>query len=58
MEFRILGSLEVVHDERRLALRGAKQRAVVGLLALNSPKRTASNTRSTSLPAKRSGSSP
>jgi DNA-binding SARP family transcriptional activator len=38
MEFRILGPLEVVHDGKPLALRGAKQRAVVGLLALNSPR--------------------
>jgi DNA-binding SARP family transcriptional activator len=38
MEFRILGPLEVVHDGKLLALRGAKQRAIVGLLALNSPR--------------------
>jgi DNA-binding SARP family transcriptional activator len=38
MDFRILGTLEVVHDERLLALRGAKSRAIVGLLALNSPR--------------------
>jgi DNA-binding SARP family transcriptional activator len=38
MEFRILGPLEVVHDGKSLALRGVKQRAVVGLLALNSPR--------------------
>lgn len=38
MEFRILGPLEVVHEGRVLALRGAKQRAMVGLLALNSSR--------------------
>lgn len=38
MEFRILGPLEVVHHGRLVPLRGAKQRAVVGLLALNSSR--------------------
>src|SRR5947207_13227051 len=38
MEFRILGPLEVVHDGKLLPLRGAKQRALVGLLAPNSPR--------------------
>lgn len=38
MEFRILGPLEVVHHRRLVPLRGAKQRAVVGLLALNSSR--------------------
>jgi DNA-binding SARP family transcriptional activator len=37
MEFRILGPLEVLHNGKLLALR-AKQRAVVGLLVLNSPR--------------------
>lgn len=43
MEFRILGPLEVVHNGKLLALRGAKQRAVVGLLALNSPRPVSSD---------------
>jgi len=34
MEFRILGPLEIVHDGKPLALSGAKQRAIAGLLAL------------------------
>src|SRR5262245_31374629 len=35
MEFRILGPLEVYDGERRLALGGAKQRALLALLLLN-----------------------
>src|SRR5690242_6953401 len=38
MEIRILGPLEIVDDGKLLALRGAKQRTVVGLLALNAPR--------------------
>src|SRR5690349_17920604 len=35
MEFRILGPLEVLDGERALALGGAKQRALLGVLLLN-----------------------
>ncbi|HZO79740.1 MAG TPA: BTAD domain-containing putative transcriptional regulator [Solirubrobacteraceae bacterium] len=38
MEFRILGPIEVVHNGKLVALRAARQRAVVGLLVLNSPR--------------------
>src|SRR5213592_2176814 len=35
MEFRILGPLEVLDGDRPLALGGAKQRALLGVLLLN-----------------------
>ena len=35
MEFRILGPLEVVEQGRRLALGGAKQRALLAVLVLH-----------------------
>ena len=35
MEFRILGVLEVVEDGRTLDIGGPRQRAVLGVLALN-----------------------
>ena len=35
MEFRILGPLEVLDDERRVALRGAKQKALLALLVIH-----------------------
>ena len=35
MEFRLLGPLEVVEDDRPLALGGAKQRALLAMLLLH-----------------------
>src|SRR5689334_11309455 len=43
MEIRILGPLELVDNGKLLALRGAKQRTVVGLLALNAPRPVSSD---------------
>src|SRR4051794_10785694 len=37
LEFRILGPLEVIHDGELIALGGARQRALVVLLALRAP---------------------
>ena len=39
MEFRVLGPFEVVHAGEPVALGGAKQRAVLALLALQAPER-------------------
>jgi DNA-binding SARP family transcriptional activator len=43
LEFRVLGPLEVVGDEGPLALGGQKQRALLGLLALNAGRVVASD---------------
>ncbi len=43
MDFRILGPLEVTDGERRLALGGAKQRALLGLLLLHANEVVASD---------------
>ena len=38
MDFRLLGPVEAVHDDRPLALGGAKPRALLALLLLNANK--------------------